>query len=361
MSNRDEFSTPVKRALAERAGYRCSFTGCDVVTVGPSTEGDASVSKTGMACHIAAAAGGRGARRYVKEMSSEERTAIDNGIWMCGTHGTLIDNDERRFTIPMLKKWREFAESRANFRHEMGSDTPLPQDKLIEVGFANATIFFEALGNETEVIGNLLLDSCVPLVWGESLCYAVRDVLIEIVRNTFQHGSASTCKVDIDKCAILITDDGIDFNWLGLASSENGRGGAASVKNLVASFRDKLILGSKRFENQNYTTISLANSIDDLSLVAPCSIRVTKDQMQKIYDGELPAAWFSSETNNCRIIYILLPRFLPYSDAMRIAEILMPEMIKDKQIVFVASHASGGVQSFLLNRFPDARVLNISE
>ena len=47
-----------------------------------------------MACHIAAAAGGPGARRYVKEMSADERASVENGIWMCYTHGKVIDTDE---------------------------------------------------------------------------------------------------------------------------------------------------------------------------------------------------------------------------------------------------------------------------
>lgn len=135
MGTRDDFSPEVKRALEYRAGNCCSFPGCAAVTAGPSDENKMAVSKTGMACHIAAAASGPGARRYDAKMSKEERTAIENGVWMCYTHGKLIDTDERRFTIPMLKKWREFAEFRAKFRQQFGDrytapSTQTPRDRV---------------------------------------------------------------------------------------------------------------------------------------------------------------------------------------------------------------------------------------
>src|ERR1700743_1084457 len=110
---RDEFPASVKRDLAERAGFRCSFPGCDAVTIGPSDESARATANTGEACHIAAASGGPGARRVVPSMARADRVSYDNGIWMCRTHGTLIDTDEVRFTIPLLKQWRSAAERRA--------------------------------------------------------------------------------------------------------------------------------------------------------------------------------------------------------------------------------------------------------
>lgn len=64
MSNRDEFLMTTKRALCDRAGNKCSFPTCSAPTSGPSDESDSSVDSTGMACHIFAAAEGKGAKRY---------------------------------------------------------------------------------------------------------------------------------------------------------------------------------------------------------------------------------------------------------------------------------------------------------
>lgn len=361
MPDRDEFSAEVKRALAERAGHRCSFPSCPVVTIGPSNEGEKSVSKTGMACHIAAASSGPGARRYVSTMSKEERTAIKNGIWMCYDHGKMIDTDDQRFTIPMLEKWREFAESRAKFRQELGADKPLPQNKLVEIGFADQALSFSSLGNETKVIGQALLDSCVPLVWGAELCNAVRDVLVEIVRNTFTHGSASTCLIIIRKRAIHVTDNGSDFNWLGLSARKDGRGGAAAVKELFGGFGDKLVLGVKRVGEKNETTIAIAHSMEDIALVSPCSIQVTDEELEDIRSGVVLDTWFPPETSQCNVVYMVLPQFAPHSDAILLADSIKPETIKDRQLVFVTSNASSGVRGYLLRRFPTARVLNIRD
>ncbi len=114
MSPRAEFTQPVKRALAERAGFKCSFPGCTNTTIGPSDEGKDKSNKTGMACHIVAASGGPAARRVVSTMTAAQLSDIDNGIWMCYRHGKQIDADEVRFTTPVLKTWRELAELRAN-------------------------------------------------------------------------------------------------------------------------------------------------------------------------------------------------------------------------------------------------------
>ena len=54
---RIEFLQRVKKRVAERNGYRCSFPQCDKPTIGPAQTADDSVS-TGDACHIYSAAKG---------------------------------------------------------------------------------------------------------------------------------------------------------------------------------------------------------------------------------------------------------------------------------------------------------------
>lgn len=361
MSNRDDFSSEVRRALAERAGHRCSFPGCNAVTVGPSDETETSVSKTGMACHIAAAAGGPGARRYIYNMEPEARASIENGVWMCYTHGKLIDSDEVRFTISMLKKWRELAEFRARYRQEHGSDKPLPSDRLLAIGFADHILSFSTLDNDTEVIGCALIDSCVPLVWGTKLGHAIRDVLVEILRNTFIHGKATYCHIVIRRHSIYVTDNGTDFNWLNLPNIKTGRGGAAAVKHIIERYGDKLVLGSKRLDNENQTMIALAHSFDDIALVSPCSFELSAQGSEYIRQTwTMPSSWFPSTTDACRVIYIILPEFMALSDAMLFSNVMKSKNIGDKHIVFVTRNTSCGVKEHLLGFFPTARVIDIS-
>jgi hypothetical protein len=314
-----------------------------------------------MACHIAAAAGGPGARRVRPLMEKAERVSIDNGIWMCYTHGKLIDTDEYRFTIPMLAKWREFAESRAKFQQAYGADKVLPQNELVKIGFADQTLQLPAQGNESELIGQSLLDSCVSLVWGTELCNAVRDVLVEITRNTFLHGRATTCRILIQSRSIQVTDDGGDFNWLDLPASAIGRGGAAAVRTLFQDFGGKLVLGSKRNNDRNETIIALANSFDDMACVEPCSTVVRKEDFHSIRAGKLLDSWFPPEQRKCRVVYVILPEFIPYSDAISVSDSLTRHDVSDKKIVFVVSNTSKGVQQYLLRRFPHSRVICLNE
>ncbi len=86
--------------MALRASYLCSLCKCS--TVGPSDEGKNAVTMTGVAAHICAAAPGKGSRRYDLNMSPEERSHIDNGIWLCVSCSVLIDRDEKRFTVEKL-------------------------------------------------------------------------------------------------------------------------------------------------------------------------------------------------------------------------------------------------------------------
>ena len=70
------------------AGHVCSI--CRTATTGPNADlsGDVTI---GTAAHICAAA--EGGPRFDPTMSSEERAAAENGIWLCRNHGDLIDDD----------------------------------------------------------------------------------------------------------------------------------------------------------------------------------------------------------------------------------------------------------------------------
>ena len=38
-------------------------------------------------------------------MTSQERSSFENGIWLCANCSTLIDKDERYYTVELLKNW----------------------------------------------------------------------------------------------------------------------------------------------------------------------------------------------------------------------------------------------------------------
>lgn len=110
---RDEFSEAAKRAIAGRVGWQCSHPECNAPTVGPKAD-PTRIYNLGSACHIAAAA--PGGPRYDANMTEEERSHPDNGIWMCRTHAKQIDDDVAEHPADLLKQWKVEAEERARRR-----------------------------------------------------------------------------------------------------------------------------------------------------------------------------------------------------------------------------------------------------
>jgi len=108
--SRDDFRKPTKDEIALRVGYLCSNPDCRQSTVGPKGSGDGFIN-IGIAAHITAAASG-GPRRDLT-LSSDERRAASNGIWLCGNDAKLIDSDEKHYTVDLLRKWKAHAEAQA--------------------------------------------------------------------------------------------------------------------------------------------------------------------------------------------------------------------------------------------------------
>ncbi len=107
---RDDFSSKDKDTLARRVGYHCSNPTCQKLTVGPNQDPGKTVS-IGVAAHITAAA--PGGPRYDKNLTSEQRSSLENGLWLCQSCSKLIDSDCVRYTTAILLEWRQEAENSA--------------------------------------------------------------------------------------------------------------------------------------------------------------------------------------------------------------------------------------------------------
>lgn len=107
---RDEFPERVKQELAKRVGLRCSNPNCRKQTSGPHAEDERSVN-IGVAAHITAATSG--GPRFDPVLSSEERSAIGNAIWLCQVCAKLVDSDMTRFSAATLVRWKRRAEHSA--------------------------------------------------------------------------------------------------------------------------------------------------------------------------------------------------------------------------------------------------------
>lgn len=107
---RDEFSKSTSDVIAKRAGGRCSNPRCRVVTWGPRSDQAKSIN-VGVSAHITAAA--PSGPRYDPAISETERVSTTNGVWLCQKCAKLIDNDPERYTVSVLRLWKEQAEADA--------------------------------------------------------------------------------------------------------------------------------------------------------------------------------------------------------------------------------------------------------
>lgn len=109
-TERDDFSLPTARKLAERAAYICSNPSCRRITIGPDQSASALSIKTGKAAHICAAS--PSGPRYDMSQTPAERSGIENGIWLCGACADLIDkNGGAGYPADHLRKWKKSHEA----------------------------------------------------------------------------------------------------------------------------------------------------------------------------------------------------------------------------------------------------------
>lgn len=106
-SNRDEFTQETKRTLQDRAGNRCSNPTCRCLTSGPNCS-DSKATRVGAACHVTAAS--QGGPLFNSRLIQEDRKSVQNGIWLCLNHGTLMDEDEENYPVELLIQWKAHSE-----------------------------------------------------------------------------------------------------------------------------------------------------------------------------------------------------------------------------------------------------------
>ncbi len=130
-NNRDEFSPATKRAIERQARGHCSNPACRRLTHAATSDGAGEIN-IGQASHICAAA--PGGPRYNEQMTSEERAAADNGIWLCDVHGRAVDAKDSKFTVEELRRWKRQTneDSWRSVMHNVpfgpGMQAPTPND-----------------------------------------------------------------------------------------------------------------------------------------------------------------------------------------------------------------------------------------
>lgn len=129
---RSTFGEATKRTLADRAARRCANPSCGASTSGPQTD-PAKTLNVGVAAHISAAS--PGGPRYDPALTDEQRSAPENGLWLCQTCAKLVDNDAARYTSDVLRNWKAQAESTALQRIGRPDHHGGVQDKWVSAAY----------------------------------------------------------------------------------------------------------------------------------------------------------------------------------------------------------------------------------
>ncbi len=105
--NRDDFTRPTVEIMAKRTGYLCSNPACRQLTVG-ANEIENKTTSIGIAAHITAAS--INGPRFDATLTPDQRSHINNGIWLCSNCAKLIDSDMEKYSVSNLQAWKLDAE-----------------------------------------------------------------------------------------------------------------------------------------------------------------------------------------------------------------------------------------------------------
>ncbi len=135
---------------------RCSNPHCEAETGGPQEDPKKSVN-VGVAAHITSAS--PGGPRFDSELTPEERSGINNAIWLCQNCAKFIDSDVDAHPEHVLRLWRTLAEAEA--RAYLGKPRPRPhqspeQRKAAEISKSKDTYVMHVVkytGRQRMMIG----------------------------------------------------------------------------------------------------------------------------------------------------------------------------------------------------------------
>jgi hypothetical protein len=214
---RDDFSGTVKMALAGRVGWKCSFPNCPATTAGPAQESPDKWIRNGIAAHITAAA--PGGPRYDANLTPEQRSDISNGIWMCPTHGSLIDKEKTAYKADEIRAWKIAAESRATRELELSHSNGHPNTASRYSSKDTAT-----LEKYSEVMSYTTIELIRNEQFGSFVRDSVTNPLYEIM-GMHENPRFKFQDVNLEKLRQLLYSQVIDFFRHFGQQSAGGRGG----------------------------------------------------------------------------------------------------------------------------------------
>ncbi len=125
----NNFKASIRQKLRDRAGNICSNPSCYAPTSGAKAGEDGALDM-GVGAHICAAS--PLGPRYNADMTPKQRSAYENGIWLCTPCSIKIDKDFHAYPEELLREWKRNAEKRSNSRIGIPAiPDSAPQDLLV--------------------------------------------------------------------------------------------------------------------------------------------------------------------------------------------------------------------------------------
>ncbi|EUC20761.1 hypothetical protein [Paraburkholderia hospita] len=301
--------------------------------------------------HFPAASGGPGSRRYDASSTTEQRTSIENGLWCCRDHGTLIDTDEVTYSTAMLKGWRVIAEKKAELRHAHGDMEFAGSRELVRVGLVDDALALTANDDVNGTVGNLVVHCCVADIWGRGVADSVRDFLIEHTKNAFEHAAATQVLIKVHPRNIVVEDNGRHFELHSLADHPRGRGGRLAYRALLGALKIHAISSTFETLNGNVVHVPLVSDSRELAATNPCTASIDRSEFRS------PRVSFS-QFSYCDTIYIIAPDFLSYSDLPGLDLIVKSAQTTQKRIAVVVSKVSDAVIAHSRGLLSDVEIIS---
>lgn len=211
-------------------------------------------------------------------------------------------------------------------------------------------------GSENEIVGNAIHDTCLPELWGYKLADAIRDLVIEIIRNAFNHGEAQSVWLDIGNDSIRISDDGRFFDSWQLFNGASKTGGTLAFQRIVKDFSHKIVVWTTRSERKNSHEFTYVREADDILYVTPCSVKLTWKDLKRRATREPIGI-----NESCRVVYIVLPPYVTISDSVALGEKLHDIRSDGRQFIFVTDRSlSEMAEKIIRENFPESMVVNVN-
>ncbi|NBF16789.1 hypothetical protein GV729_16110 [Pseudomonas sp. Fl4BN2] len=114
--SRENFPPKARKLIEASAGHQCSYPACNRRTTGPGPESE-YISNSGYAAHIYSAS--KNGPRGQGGLSPQELKSPKNGIWLCGRHAKIVDNNEGvSYPSEVLLSYKALHEARVQMEHE---------------------------------------------------------------------------------------------------------------------------------------------------------------------------------------------------------------------------------------------------